>query len=134
MPEVSCKAVAVQNSSQWPCSMCPIPQLRLVGVRTSYIFFSNISWTPWVLDPITNPYLGPHSWLHLVTWRGVGEWLLKWGEIGEPLGNAKKSKPILQLVKTKKQKPKTRNKYIALIKSSKRIKELKVTKNEALIK
>ena len=26
--------------------MCPIPQLRLVGVRTSYIYFSNISWTP----------------------------------------------------------------------------------------
>ena len=31
----------LQNSSQWPCSMCPIPQFRLVGVRTSYIF--NIS-------------------------------------------------------------------------------------------
>ena len=46
MPEVSCKAVAIKNSSQWPCSMCPIPQLRLVGVRTSYIYFSNISWTP----------------------------------------------------------------------------------------
>ena len=38
MPEVSCKAVAVQNSSQWPCSMCPIPQFRLLGVRTTYIF------------------------------------------------------------------------------------------------
>ena len=24
----------------------------------TYIFFSNISWTPWVLGPITNPYLG----------------------------------------------------------------------------
>ena len=59
MPEVSCKAVAVQNSSQWPCSLCPIPQLRLVGVRASYIYFSNISWTTSVLDPITNPYLGP---------------------------------------------------------------------------
>ena len=59
MPEVSCKAVAIQNSSEWPCSMCPIPQLRLVGVRTSYIFFSNISWIPQALDPIKNPYLGP---------------------------------------------------------------------------
>ena len=67
MPGVSCKAVATQNSSEWPCSMCPFPQLRLVGVRTSYIFFSNISWTPWVLDPITNPFLGPSSWLHPVS-------------------------------------------------------------------
>ena len=67
MPGVSCKAVAIQNSSEWPCSMCPFPQLRLVGVRTSYIYFSNISWTPWVLDPITNPYLGPSSWLHPVS-------------------------------------------------------------------
>ena len=40
------------------------PWLRLVGLRTSYIYFSNISWTPWVLDPITNPFLGPSSWLH----------------------------------------------------------------------
>ena len=66
-PGVSCKAVALQNSFEWPCSMCPFPQLRLVGVRTSYIYFSNISWTPWVLDPITNPFLGPSSWLHPVS-------------------------------------------------------------------
>ena len=66
--EVICKTIAIQNKSQWPCSMRPIPQLRLVGVRTSYIYFSNISWTlssgphykslfgapPW-LHPITNP-------------------------------------------------------------------------------
>ena len=38
MIEVSCKTVTMQNSSQWPCSKCPIPQFRLVGVRTSYIF------------------------------------------------------------------------------------------------
>ena len=36
--EVICIAVAMQNNSQWPCSMCLIPQLRLVGVRTSYIY------------------------------------------------------------------------------------------------
>ena len=40
------------------------PWLRPVGIRTSYIHFSNISWTPRVLDPITNPFLGPSSWLH----------------------------------------------------------------------
>ena len=40
------------------------PWLRPVGVKTSYIHFSNISWTPRVLDPITNPFLGPSSWLH----------------------------------------------------------------------
>ena len=48
------------------------PWLRLVGVRTSYIYFSNISWTPWVLDPVTNPFLGPSSWLHPAS-QGVGE-------------------------------------------------------------
>ena len=63
-PGASCKAVAIQNSSEWPCSMCPFPWLRLVGVRTSYIYFSNISWTPWGLDPITNSFLGPSCWLH----------------------------------------------------------------------
>ena len=47
VPGVSCKAVATQKSSEWPCSMCPIPTpLRFVVVRTSYIYFSNISWTP----------------------------------------------------------------------------------------
>ena len=54
--EVICKTVTMQNNSQWPCSMCPIPQFRLMGVRTSHIF--NISWTSWVLDPITNPSFG----------------------------------------------------------------------------
>ena len=43
MIEVSCKAVAMQNSSEWPCSMRPFPQFRLVGVRTSYIYISNTS-------------------------------------------------------------------------------------------
>ena len=36
--EVICKIVAIQNNSQWPCFMHPILQLRLVGVRTSYIY------------------------------------------------------------------------------------------------
>ena len=71
VPGVSCKALATQNSSEWPCSMCPIPPwLRLVGVRTSYIHCSNISWTPRVLDPITNPFLGPSSWLHPASYLG----------------------------------------------------------------
>ena len=72
VPGVSCKALATQNGSEWPCSMCPIPPwLRPVGVRTSYTHFSNISWTPRALDPITNPFLGPSSWLHpaSLTWR-----------------------------------------------------------------
>ena len=53
MPGVSCKAVATQNSSEWACSMCPFPHLRLVGVRTSYIYIfflifpGNLEfWTP----------------------------------------------------------------------------------------
>ena len=46
MAEVGCKAVAIQNISQWLCSRCPIPHLRLVvGEDIIYIFFSNISWT-----------------------------------------------------------------------------------------
>ena len=75
-PGVSCKAVATQNSSEWPCSMCPFPQRRLVGVRASYIYFSNISWTPWVPDPIINPHLGPPSWLHPVS---LLQWILLHG-------------------------------------------------------
>ena len=35
IPEVIFKAVAMQNNSQWPCSMCPIPLSRLVSMRTS---------------------------------------------------------------------------------------------------
>ena len=63
MAEVCCKAVAMQNSSQWPCSMHPIPQLRYVGVRISYIFFFLIFpghlefWTPLQI-PIWGPPLG----------------------------------------------------------------------------
>lgn len=30
-PEVSCKAIAMQNSSQRPCPMCPFPQLTPGG-------------------------------------------------------------------------------------------------------
>ena len=36
--EVICKTVAIQNNFQWHCSMSAIPQLRLVGVRLSYIY------------------------------------------------------------------------------------------------
>ena len=63
MPEVHCTAVAIQNSSEWPCSMCPFPQLRLVGVKTSYIYFSLIFpehpefWTPLQI-PICHPSFG----------------------------------------------------------------------------
>ena len=66
IPEVSYIAVAMQNSSQWRCSMCSFLQLRLVGVRTSYIHFSLIFpehpvfWTPL---PIPIP---PRPWLHPV--------------------------------------------------------------------
>ena len=48
IPEVICKALAMQNNSQWPRPMCPIPQLRL-GVRTSYVFIfpgNPEFWTP----------------------------------------------------------------------------------------
>ena len=64
--EVICKTVAIQNNSQWPCSLRPIPQLRPVGVRTSYIYFFLIFPGHRVLGPITNPCSGP-PWLHPVT-------------------------------------------------------------------
>ena len=61
--EVICKTIAIQNNSQGPCSMRPIPQLRLVGVRTSYVYFFLIFpgdpefWTPLQI-PIWAPLLG----------------------------------------------------------------------------
>ena len=66
MPEVSYKAVAIQNSSQWPCSMCPIPQLRFVGVKTSYIYFFLIFpghpefWSPLHIPIWGPPLAAPH--------------------------------------------------------------------------
>ena len=63
--EVICKTIAIQNKSQWPCSMSPIPQLRLVGVRTSYIYFSNISWTL-SSGPHYKSLFGAPPWLHPV--------------------------------------------------------------------
>ena len=42
------------------------PNSDLWGWVHPIYIFSNISWTPWVLDPIINPYLGPPSWLHPV--------------------------------------------------------------------
>ena len=79
MPEVICKTVAMQNNSQWPCSMCPIPLFTLVGGagRASCIF--NIFWTAWVLDPIANPYFGnpPASRLHPITRAGSVQLVLQ---------------------------------------------------------
>ena len=40
MPEVSCTAVAIHNSSEWPCTMCAIPQAQTCwGEDILYIFF-----------------------------------------------------------------------------------------------
>ena len=87
---ISMKPVKGYRYVKWPCQrlaaqllLCktalngpapcvPSPSWGLVGVgggvlRTSYIFFSNISWTPWVLDPIINPYLPTSPWLPPVT-------------------------------------------------------------------
>ena len=74
MPEVSCEAVAIQNNSQWPCSRRPNPQLRLVGVRTSFIYFfyflNTLSSPPHYKSFFARP--PAHLWLHPVTrlqWR-----------------------------------------------------------------
>ena len=42
-----------------PCVPSPLAQ-ACGGEDILYTFF----WTPRVLDPITNPFLGPSSWLH----------------------------------------------------------------------
>ena len=59
-----------------PCVSSPLAQA--CGGGTSYTHFSNISWTPRVLDPITNPFLGPSSWLHPASLgaRGSTRWHL----------------------------------------------------------
>ena len=64
MPEVSCKTVAMQNSSQWPCFTCPIPQFRLVRMRRSYLFI--FSGHPEVWTPLQIPISVPPC-LHPVT-------------------------------------------------------------------
>ena len=52
-----------------PCVPSPLAQ-ACGGEDILHIFF-NISWTPWALDPITNPFLGPSSWLHPASRRQV---------------------------------------------------------------
>ena len=76
MPEVSCKAVAMQNSSPWPYSMCPFPQLRLVGGEDIlYIYFFLIFpghpelWTPLQI-PIWAPLLAAPRYNG--AWSGYG--------------------------------------------------------------
>ena len=54
---LSAKLLLYKTALNGPAPCVPSPSSDW-GVRTSYIFFSNISWTPWVLDPITNSYLG----------------------------------------------------------------------------
>ena len=65
--EVICKTVAMQNSCQWPFSMCPIPQLRLVGVKTSYIFFFSYFLDTLSSEPHYKSLFGAPSWLYPVT-------------------------------------------------------------------
>ena len=65
MPRVICKTVAMQNNSQWPCSMYPIPQFILVGVRTSYIFYISLDSLSSV--PHCKFLFGGGPWLHPVT-------------------------------------------------------------------
>ena len=65
--EVICKTVPIHNSSHRPFSMPPIPQLRLVRVKTSYRYiFSNISWTP-SSGPHYKSLFGAPPWLYPVT-------------------------------------------------------------------
>ena len=58
------KLLLPKTALNGPVPCVPSPLAEACGVRISYIHFSNISWTPRVLDPITNPFLGPSSWLH----------------------------------------------------------------------
>ena len=67
-PEVSCKAVAVQNSSQWPCSMCPIPPAQTGGGEDIiYILFSLIFPEHPESGTHYKSLFGDPPWLHAVT-------------------------------------------------------------------
>ena len=93
MPGVSCKALATQNSSEWPCSMCPIPPgsgLWGSGHLTCIflIFPGHLPfWTPLQI-PVWGPLLGC-TLLHRDESRAFGRSLLNrtrgWrGETGLP--------------------------------------------------
>ena len=58
MPKVIFKTVAMQNNSQWICSMCPIPHFRPAGVRTSHIFLI-FPGHPEFWTPLQIPVWGP---------------------------------------------------------------------------
>ena len=58
VPEVICKTVDMQNNSQWPCCMCPIPQFRPEEVRTSHIFLI-FPGHPEFWTPLQIPLWGP---------------------------------------------------------------------------
>ena len=64
MPEVSCKAVDMQNNSMALFHVSHPPAQTDGGEDIVYIYL-------YFLDPITNPYLGPPPWLHPVTKRKV---------------------------------------------------------------
>ena len=77
MPEVTFKTVAIQNSSPWPCSMCPFPQLRLWGWgHPIYIFLIFPGclefWTPLQIpiwgSPLGCTLLQSHGAGHLKNW------------------------------------------------------------------
>ena len=65
MLEVNCTAVAIQNSSEWPCSMCPIPQAQTCGGEDIMcvcvcvcVFLGHLEfWTPLQI-PTWGPPLG----------------------------------------------------------------------------
>ena len=56
---LAAKLLLCKTALNGPDPCVPSPAQTGRGEDIIYIFFSNISWTPWVLDPITNPYLPP---------------------------------------------------------------------------
>ena len=58
------KLLLCKTTLNGPAPCIPSPSSDMWG--WGHPIFFNISWTSWVLDPITNPYLGA-PWLHPVT-------------------------------------------------------------------
>ena len=84
---LAAKLLLPKTAMNGPVLCVPSPLAQACGGEDIlYIYISNISWTPWALDPITNPFLWPSSWLHPASggrmkWLGKYEWIaLKWWE------------------------------------------------------
>ena len=70
---LSAKLLLFKTTPNGPAPCVPSPKLRLVGVRTSYIYFFNISWTLSSGPHYKSLFASPLPWLHPVTIKIPGQ-------------------------------------------------------------